>query len=67
MESFATFKKLKYVYSRWVFDCNQLDLYKNIFNHQPFNGLSIIFNNTKLFAKKTNIDLDENKSIKYIN
>ena len=26
--------------------------YKNLFNHQPFDGLSIIINTIKLFAKK---------------
>ena len=27
-------------------------IYKNLFYHQPFEGLAIIINTTKLFAKK---------------
>ena len=46
-------------------------IYKNLFNHELFDGLSIIINTIKLFAK-TNIDLDnvvamKIKIIKYIN
>ena len=45
-------------------------IYKNLFFHQPFDGLSIIINAIKLFAKR-NIRLDnnnnENKDMKYVN
>ena len=27
-------------------------IYENLFNHQPFDGLSVIINTFKLFAKK---------------
>ena len=33
-------------------------IYKNIFNHQPFDGLSIIINTIKLLSKKMNKSLD---------
>ena len=33
-------------------------IYENLFNHQPLNGLSVIINAIKLFAKKRNIGLD---------
>ena len=33
-------------------------IYKNLFNLQPFDGLSIIISTIKLFAKKGNISLD---------
>ena len=40
-------------------------IYKNLFYHQPFDGLSIIINTIRLFPKKhKNI---ENKYMKYIN
>ena len=32
-------------------------IYKNLFNHQPFDGLSIIINTIKLFTQKKNISL----------
>ena len=35
--------------SRRVFDCNRI--YKNLFYHQPFEGLPIIINAIKLLAK----------------
>ena len=45
-------------------------IYKNLFFHQPFDGLSIIINAIKLFAKR-NIRLgnnnNENKDMKYVN
>ena len=30
-------------------------IYKNLFYHQPFDGLSIIINTTKLFTKQKNL------------
>ena len=48
-------------------------IYRNLFNHQPYDGLSIIINTIKLFAKNINVSLDntasnnENKDIKCIN
>ena len=47
-------------------------IYENLFNHQPFDGLSVIINTIKLFAKKKDLGLDnieamKIKIIKYIN
>ena len=46
-------------------------IYKNLFYHQPFDGLSIIINTIKLFAKKEykfgQHSNNENKDTKYIN
>ena len=52
LDNNATFKKLKYVYSRCTFDCNQLDLYKK--NFLPF----INYQYYQIICKKRNISLD---------
>ena len=33
-------------------------IYKNLFNHQAFDGLSIIISTIKIVCKKRNISLD---------
>ena len=51
LDNNATFKKLKYVYPDGFLTVINL-FYKNLFYHQPFEGLSIIINTVKLFTKK---------------
>ena len=61
--SFNRNKKLKYIYSRCILDCNQLNLQKS-FQSSTFDGLSVIMNTIKLFAKKRNTSLDSMVTMK---
>ena len=58
----ANFQKLKYAFTLDEFLTVIKFIHKNLFYHQPFDGLSIIINTIKLFAKKKkkrNISLDD--------
>ena len=52
LDTNATFQKLKYAFTLDAFLTVIKFIHKNLFYHQPFDGLSIIINTIKLFAKK---------------